>query len=181
MKTTNKLSLILAATCLIMVATASSSFAQGRFSIGANLGLPMGSFGDGVNTGFGGTVAYEAPINDKLNWTGTAGYLTFSVKGSTSGASASTNLIPILGGVKYYMTESFNGFYVSGQLGLTIASISYDLTSVGLGTGTNSETDFTIAPGVGYHLASIDIGASYQIISNANYVGLRVAYVFGGK
>jgi hypothetical protein len=178
---TNKLSLIVLFCLALLGLSSIKTMAQGRFSIGANLGLPMGSFGDAANVGFGGTVAYESSIKDKLNWTATAGYLTYSIKGSTSGASASTNMIPILGGVKYYMNESFNGFYVSGQLGFTIASIAYDFSSIGAGTGSVSETDFTIAPGVGYHLANIDIGASYQIISNLNYVGIRAAYVFGGK
>ena len=183
MKTLNKLSLILGAACLIMVATASTSFGQGRFSIGGNLALPMGDFSNFYSVGFGVSGAYEGNISDKLNWTATIGFLSFSGKtvdlgqGSTFSVPSGT-MIPILGGVKYYVNEMFNGFYVSGQLGFTNSSTNY-------GGVTYSSTDFSFAPGVGYHLANIDIGATYNVISesggSSDYLGARVAYVFGGK
>lgn len=47
------------------------AFAQ--FSIGAELALPMGTFGDGFDMGFGGSVNYQKPINDNLSWTGYVG------------------------------------------------------------------------------------------------------------
>lgn len=178
MKTSNKLSLILAATCLILVASASSSFAQGRFSVGGNLGLPMGSFSDYYSFGIGVSGAYEGNISDKLNWTATVGVLSFSGKTIGTFSVPSGTLIPILGGVKYYVNEMFNGFYVSGQLGFTNSSTNY-------GGVTYSSTDFSFAPGVGYHLTNIDISAAYNVISESggstDYLGARVAYVFGGK
>ena len=48
-----------------------ASFAQGRFSIGAELALPQGDWSDFVGTGFGASARYEAPINDNISWMGT--------------------------------------------------------------------------------------------------------------
>ncbi len=151
-----------------------SVFAQGRFSVGPELALPMGNFGDAFGLGIGGSARYEGTINDNLNWMATAGYISYAEKNS-SGVTAS--MIPIQGGIKYYFTESFNGFYASGDLGFSIVGAKASFLGQSLST---SETKFSLAPGIGYHLGSIDISARYQIISDASYLGFRVAYVFGG-
>lgn len=148
-----------------------ASFAQGRFSIGAELSLPQGDWGDFVGMGFGGTVRYEAPINSNLSWMGTAGYVAFGEK-DDSGLTMS--MIPVTAGAKYYFTESFTGFYAGADLGMFFATVK-------LGDASESDSEFGFAPMVGYHLGAIDIGAKYQIISDANFVGFRIAYVLGGK
>ncbi|MBT1701863.1 outer membrane beta-barrel protein [Chryseosolibacter indicus] len=154
---------------IAVVAITSASFAQGRASLGLELNLPMGDFGDVVGLGIGGTVRYEGKINENLNWLGTAGYVSFLEK-DDSGFTAS--IIPIQGGVKYYFNESFNGFYGGAELGAHIVSAKF-------GDESDSETKFGFAPSVGYHLGNIDISARYQIISDADFVGFRLAYVFG--
>lgn len=158
-----------------------SSMAQGRFSAGAELALPMGDFGDAFGTGFGATVRYEAPINDNLSWMGTAGYLAFGEK-DDSGFKAS--IIPINAGLKYYFAgESFAGFYAGAELGFNIVKVKfdYDLPGIGNVSGDNSETEFGFAPQIGYHLPVIDISLRYAIVNDADYLGVRVAYVFGGN
>lgn len=68
-----------AAACLAL--TAGTTMAQnGRFSIGAELALPMGDFADGYGIGFGGSLAYEHPIGDMMGLGLRAGYLTFGGK-----------------------------------------------------------------------------------------------------
>ena len=92
-----------------------------RLSIGAEVGLPMGNFGDAASTGFGGSVRYEMPMGDNLGLTGTVGFLTFSAK--TGGLiSASYTMIPIMFGAKYYFTEQQNGFYGAFALGITMTT-----------------------------------------------------------
>lgn len=150
-----------------------SSMAQGRFSVGAELALPQGDWNDFIGTGFGASVRYEAPINDNLSWMGTAGFLTFGEK-DDSGLKAT--IIPINAGLKYYFNgESFAGFYGGAELGLNFASFKVD------GGESDSESEFGFAPQIGYHLPNIDISLRYAIISDADYLGLRVAYVFGGN
>ncbi len=166
-----KILLTVAAITCISVA----SFAQGRFSVGGELALPSGDWADFVGIGFGGSVRYESPINDNLSWMGTAGYVTFAEK-DNSGLTFS--MIPIHGGVKYYFTESFSGFYAGGEIGVTIAKATVDISGTSVSA---SDSEVSFAPSVGYHLGSIDLSARYQIITDANFIGVRIAYVIGGK
>jgi hypothetical protein len=165
----------------LVALTATTSMAQGRFSVGADLALPMGDFGDVSGLGFGGSLKYEGAINDNINWTGSVGYLSFSEK-DDSGVKIS--MIPILAGAKYYFNTSFEGFYAGAELGLSINKAKVDLGDFG-GEVSDSSTDFAFAPQIGYHLANIDLTARYLVVStdgeSANSLGFRVAYVFGGK
>jgi|SRR5688572_30027224 len=154
-------------------------YAQGRFSVGAELALPQSDLGDAVGMGFGGSVRYEAPINENLSWMGTVGFLTFGEK-DDSGVKAT--MIPVLAGAKYYFTESSNGFYAGAELGLTFATTKF---SFGGESDSNNSSEFTFGPQLGYHLANIDISARYLIMKiedgDANSIGFRTAYVFGGE
>jgi hypothetical protein len=153
-----------------------ASFAQGRFSVGAEVALPMGDFGDVVGPGFGGSVRYESPINTNLSWMATAGFNAFGEK-DDSGVTVTS--IPVLGGLKYYFTESFTGFYAGAEIGVAFNAFKVDALDI-----DESSTDFAFGPQLGYHLGSIDISARYFIMSadgeEANSLGLRLAYVFGG-
>lgn len=151
------------------------AFAQGRFSVGAELGLPQGDWNDAVSMGFGGSVRYESSINENLNWMASAGYLSFGEK-DDSGLKIS--MIPVLGGVKYYFNESFNGFYAGAEAGLVFAKAELDFLGESV---SDDETKFAFGPQIGYHLSVIDISARYFMVEDANSIGIRVAYVFGGK
>lgn len=159
-------------TCLV----SSGAFAQ--FSAGLELGLPLGDFGDLAKMGFGASVRYDKEIQDKLSWTATGGFLSYSNKdqGGTS-ISGSTTMIPIMGGVKYYFNESNNGLYAGADLGLVFASFSADIP--GFGSYSTSETKFGFAPGVGYRVSSFDFSARFNLVSDLNSLGFRAAYVFG--
>ncbi|HTH55640.1 MAG TPA: hypothetical protein VL728_06310 [Cyclobacteriaceae bacterium] len=158
-----------------------------QFSAGLDLALPNGNFSDAFNVGFGVSGRYEAPIAsvDKLNWTASAGFISFSGKSYTyfAGFNPSTGqpmyatekigsvtAIPLQGGVKYYFKESNAGFYAAGDIGLVIFS----------GSG-NSSNKFVFAPGIGYRLEKFDFAFRYNSISDASFLGLRAAYIFPGK
>ena len=147
------------------------AFAQ--FSIGLDLNIPMGTFGDFAGMGFGGSVRYDGAINDNLSWSGSAGYLNFSGKDYTpypgfTVTGSSVGVIPIQGGVKYYFTESNAGFYGAVDIGMWI------------GTASGSSSEFGFSPGVGYRINSFDLAFKYNAVSNLNNIGFRVAYVLGG-
>ncbi|HYG17486.1 MAG TPA: outer membrane beta-barrel protein [Ohtaekwangia sp.] len=170
-----KLKTILLVAFALVTLSATSSLAQGRFSVGPELALPMGDFGDVSGVGFGASVRYEGAINENLNWMGTVGFLTFSEKDDFG---VKISQIPIQAGIKYYFTESYSGFYAGAELGFHIVKAKVDVFGESMST---SETEFGFAPQVGYHLANIDIALRYQIVSDADYVGVRLAYVFGGE
>jgi hypothetical protein len=146
---------------LFVVTAFGSAFSQGNFSAGLELGFPLGTFADFSNVGFGVNGRYEAPIQTKLNWTVTAGFLSF---GSKFGSSFT--LIPLQGGLKYYFQRSNSGVYGNADLGLFF------------GSGNNSETKFGFSPGFGYRSGKFDLLGRFNVVSNLNYFSLRAAYVF---
>ncbi|MCX6290551.1 MAG: outer membrane beta-barrel protein [Bacteroidetes bacterium] len=195
MRTKKLFTLLVAGALVLTVVTKTNAKGGGenRLSIGAELALPMGTFGDMAGMGFGGSVRYEMPMGDNLGLTGTAGYLTFGGKSIdliVAKFSYTYSMIPIMVGAKYYFQEQQNGFYGMGQLGITMTSIKTESTISYFGTSTTvsatgSSSDLTFSPGVGYHLDNIDIGANYMIVSTAgassSYLGVRLAYVLGSK
>jgi len=141
-----------------------------QFSAGLNLGIPSGNWSSYWGAGFGVDVRYEAPIQDKLNWTASAGFLSFAGKSYQGSTASSITAIPVVGGVKYYFQKSNAGFYGALDVGLFFWS----------GSG-NSENRFVFAPGVGYRLEKFDFSFRYNAMSDFNLVGLRAAYIFPGK
>lgn len=172
----SKVSTLVLLTFSLLSLAVAPSFSQGRFSIGPEVAMPVGDWSDVVGLGIGGTVRYEGAINDNLNWMATAGYLSF---GDKEDLGVKFSMIPINAGVKYYFDESFSGFYAGAELGFNVVKAKYEDT--GFGSFSASETKFGFAPMVGYHISVIDIGAKYALVSDANYFGVRVAYVFGGQ
>lgn len=147
---------------------ATGAFAQ--FSLGAELGLPMGTpFSDAVNAGFGASVRYDGAINDNLAWGGYVGYQSYGTK---SGGYALT-FLPIQAGIKYYFTEMNAGFYGGLDLGMFIGSSNVP--------GSTSESKFGFTPAIGYRVSSFDLGLRYNLVTDANNLSFRVAYVFGAS
>jgi opacity protein-like surface antigen len=158
-----------------------------KLGIGAEFAFPTGDFGDAYKLGYGGTLQFQTPIVEKLNFTASAGYLTFRGEdlGTVGGATirnADLNVIPVKAGINYFLAENF---YVGGELGAAF------------GTGDNSKTSFAYTPHIGIEFpvsdkGSIDLSARYEewstkydLPGNANlniksrFVGLRLAYNFG--
>ncbi|MFM9838795.1 MAG: hypothetical protein ACKVOQ_11060 [Cyclobacteriaceae bacterium] len=150
------------------VTTFGFAFSQGNFSAGLDLGLPLGTpFSDFYSVGFGISGRYEAPIQTKLNWTATGGFLSFGGKTVTGFSVKSITMIPIQGGIKYYFQKSNSGIYGDASLGLFFLS----------GSGS-SETKVGFSPGFGYRSGKFDILGRFNVVSDFNYFGIRGAYVF---
>ena len=147
-----------------------------KLGIGAEFAFPTGDFSDGTDFGYGGSLQFQTPIVEKLNFTASAGYLNFKAKkydfaGVTYGGN-NVGFIPVKAGVNYFLAENF---YVGGELGASF------------GTKDNTGTAFVYSPRIGVEFpvsdgGSIDLGARYESWSNdgtARFVGLRLAYNFG--
>ncbi|MFA7287560.1 MAG: hypothetical protein WC055_01640 [Melioribacteraceae bacterium] len=153
------------------------------FNAGANLGLPMGSFGDVAGIGFGASVGAEMPVADKITGTASVGYMMFAEKelgGAGLSIKSSFSAIPILVGAKYALA---NNFYGAAEVGFHLFSSTVKSEMTLFGTTTSAEatantTDFTIGVGGGYTFGKIDVSAKYYLVSDANYLGVRVAYHF---
>ncbi len=165
----------IAYTVVFLAFVSMSAMAQGRFSLGANLAAPVGDFGDAAGIGFGLSGRYEAGINENLTWNGTLGFLSFS---DSEDLGFNYSMIPITGGLKYYFTENFNGFYAGADLGIYIVRAKGEFLGVDV---DESDSEFGFAPGAGYHINNIDIQASFNLVGDADYFGIRVGYTFGAK
>lgn len=148
-----------------------------KLGIGVDFAFPTGSSSDFYKLGYGGSLQFQTPIVEKLNFTASAGYLNFkgkditypvigTIKGGNSGA------IPVKAGIRYFLAENF---YAGGELGAAF------------GTSDGAGTAFVYTPNIGVEFpvadkASIDLGARYESWSHngtTRFVGLRLAYNFG--
>ncbi len=163
-----------------------NTFAQGKnhLGIGANLALPMGTFGDAAGIGFGGSASFEMGFTPNITGIVSAGYLKFG--GQDFGDfSYDYDAIPIMAGIKYYFAPA-TPFYAIGQIGFQIFNANAKYSGpYGFGFDVSgSSTEFGIALGAGYEVpinanAAIDLTGTFNIVSNLNYVGIRAAYRFG--
>lgn len=148
-----------------------------KLGIGAEFAFPTGDFGDATDFGYGGSLQFQTPIIEKLNFTASAGYLNFKNKnvdlpGGVTYKGGNFGYIPVKAGVNYFLAENF---YIGGELGAAF------------GTKDNYNTQFVYTPHIGVEFpvsdgGSIDLGARYEAWSNdgtSRFVGLRLAYNFG--
>lgn len=165
----------------VLTLFSSMTFAQTgfhKYGVGAEVGLPMGNFGNAYGIGFGATGKVFYGLNDKSDITGTLGYMRFGMKKDNDMISGSMGMIPIVLGYRY----DFGGLYGEPQLGFTVLKSKINFDDMGLGlsglSGTGSTTKFSLGLGGGYDFGSLDVGARFQIIDNLNFLGLRLGFNF---
>lgn len=145
-------------TVAAVIAIASASFAQtgnNQASIGVEVGLPTGDFGELYKAGFGGAAKYLYGVGTAGQITGTLGFTSFKAKGSQDELSASIGILPILAGYRH----NFSGLYVEPQAGYGILRSKVKL----LGESESySEGSFTWALGAGYQVSGFDLGLRFQ-------------------
>jgi hypothetical protein len=166
---------ILGLVCVLTLSAVNAQKGTTQIGIAAEVGLPMGDFGDGFNTGFGGSVKGLFGIGEAGQITFTTGYSTFKAEGSTDDYKATLGIIPLLAGYRH----NFSGFYVEPQVGYGIYRGKFEI----LGDETSdSEGAFTYAIGLGFAKNGFDGGVRYQGASkdgsNTSLVGIHVGYNF---
>jgi len=165
---------------LVLLFAFSSVNAQSKigFSVGPELALPMGSFGDVAGMGFGASVGGEMNLADNINGFVTVGYLTFGEKDVAGVAKWQYSGIPILVGAKYYFGK--DGFYGLAETGFHLWTITSTVTLFGASvSGDASSSEFSYGVGAGYEVGSFDFNAKYMGAgSGISYVGVRAAYKF---
>lgn len=164
-----KLALVLMA----VAALGSMSFAQkGAMSIGGGLGLlmPMGDFADVANMGFGILPQFEYSMNEKLNLTGTVGYVSWGGESVTvpylGTWEYSFHDIPILAGAKYYFGEGKMKPYGMAKFGMHMFGVSVEVAGV---SESESETYFGFDFGGGMEMPinekmNFDLSGAFQTI-----------------
>jgi opacity protein-like surface antigen len=151
----------------------------------------LGSFGDVAGVGFGGTASFEMEFTPNITGIASVGYLSFGGKDFTTpyyNYSYGYTDVPVMAGVKYYCTPGIP-FYGIRQIGFQIFNNNYSstVTVPGYYNGVSvsaSSNEFAFAVGAGYEIpvglkGALDVTGTFNLISNLNYIGARVAYRFG--
>ncbi|OOQ60984.1 hypothetical protein [Mucilaginibacter pedocola] len=171
-----KVLFVLTALCgLSLGAFAQSSSEGGKWNIGLDAGLPLGSLHDLYSTAIGASIKYEHPVATSTFITGSAGYQRFFIKGDVKDAlkavgvdKSGVGLIPVKAGLKHYFNE---GFFAEAQAGAAFS------------TESGGSTSFVYAPGVGYTFSGgFEAGLRYEGFSqdgsNSGMAALRLGYRF---
>jgi hypothetical protein len=190
-----KLLTIAVAVALLGLVGADAS-AQGKFalSVGGDVLLPMGTFGDAHSTGFGGSVRGQYNFTPMFSAGLTVGYYTWSGKEVLGFKFGTFKGLPVRAFGKYYFmpeTEKVR-FYGIAELGMFFGSVDVPATTIGsitIGGGSVSSTDFNYAPGIGVEFGlgsgntKLDVSARYDGIAtsggSSGSIGARVGVNFG--
>ena len=146
-------------------ANAQSEF---KFGLGPTIGLPIGDAGDISSLTIGVEIQGELKFSEKASGVATSGYTHFIGK-DFGGFKLSYGAVPILVGGRVYPSENF---YIGGQIGY------------GFFTGDASSGGFAYRPQVGYNTGNIQLGLSYNGISNdgtISWLALSAIFSFGGS
>lgn len=168
----------LVSSLLAFILTGAVMAQKTRASIGFELGIPLGDFGEAVGVGVGGTLGIEVPIGSNTAFIFQAGYISFLGKTfemidtttlhKNSFTTDPTGSIPIQVGLKYYTQENQQGFYAGMLAGVHLFSVQVseldDITYTII-EDTRTDTYFSAAPELGYILGSnFDIALRYQMV-----------------
>lgn len=178
---------------LLMVGTASAQ-SKMSVSVGPDVLIPIGTFGDAYSIGFGGTARGQYDVMPNLGVGLTVGYFTFSYKGDVPAGVSKPSFsgVPVRVFGKYYFMPAGKQLTVYGimELGFFFSSVTVPSVSIpGFGTvggGSASSTDFSYAPGVGVELPAgslkLDFSVRYDGIatsgSSTGNLGVRAAVNF---
>lgn len=142
--------------------------AQGKLSLSVQgaLSLPMGDFGDACKTGFGGLGTLTYKLNNNIDIVATSGYLTYTTKISSD---LRVSEIPVLGGIRYYMTVKGFRPYLTALAGIFSSKADAKIGTVSV-SATSTDFGFTGGAGFLYALSSkldLDVTATYNSISSS--------------
>src|SRR6266487_4826752 len=167
-----KLLLLIGIACITLLAHAQKG--NNQIGVAFELGIPVGSFGDGVKTGFGGLIKGLYGVGTAGQVTFTTGYSTFTWKNLSSDESGNSWIIPFLIGYRH----NFSGFYVEPGLGYSVLGDKYKFSGVSASSSTGA---FTWGAGIGYAKNGFDGGVRYEGLTKngtVSIIGIHVGYNF---
>lgn len=175
-------SILVVICAVIMMASPQFSLAQFDLSLGAE-GAMIGSRKSGSSTGLGTSLGGELRLGKYIGIAGQTG-LIFMVPRDQYGSSY---MLPLHGGLKFYVKANGNGVYLQGFYGVHLVHIEPGNIAAAhffnnSESGLSKEPSFNV--GLGYVANErIDIVFRYNYVGQKNYrvgyVGIRVAYTFG--
>ncbi|MEB0262399.1 MULTISPECIES: outer membrane beta-barrel protein [unclassified Mucilaginibacter] len=159
-----KVLLLLAVVCGLSITSFAQSKKDGKFSLGLELGVPVGNASTAYSAVVGGSLKYDLPIAPSTYFNVSVGYSSFIIKDRYKNFFSSYGAVPLKAGLKYYADRRF---FLEGQLGAAF------------GTASGAGTSFVYSPGVGYTFdGGLEAGVRYEAWSDNGTLGqlaLRVA------
>jgi len=174
-----------------------SSSAQETFgNAGVEIAIPLGDWAEDVyGFGAGGSGGIELGLSDNFAVTANAGIVFLAVDDALSDIIASSFLVPVQVGGRYYLDEQRSGLFLEGKVGIHLFSTSTEDQEIpGLGTiegESNSETYLSAAPQVGFFVNdNLSVALRYQLFfisedeevgresDTGSFIGLKAAYNF---
>lgn len=143
--------------------------AQFTFGVGAHVGLPVGDAGDISSFVVGGELQGEYNFSESASGIVSAAYSHFIGEDLGAGFKLNYGAVPLLVGARYYPSSKF---FVGGQIGY------------GFFTGDADGGGFAYKPQIGYNSDLIQVGLSYNAITDdgatISWVGLSAVFKLGG-
>ena len=156
---------------------------QFKASVGAEITSALGDFSNLVSVGFGLSGGAEYNFTDKFGITAQLGYIYLIPEARY----ASAFMMPMQGGLKFYIESKENGPYISPIIGahkLSITTKDYVIQRQTIPEKTVTKTNASYGFGMGYLFrAKFDVSVRYNIITDddgntSSYFGLRLAIEF---
>jgi hypothetical protein len=187
--------LSMALVVLLVVFAAGTTNAQSKMSVsvGPDVLMPMGTFGDAYSIGFGGSARGQYDVMPNLGVGLTVGYFTWSAKDAPAGVDKPTfSGLPVRVFGKYYFMPGQLRVYGIAELGLFFWSSKVSTPVVHTpfgdfgGTFESTGSDFSYAPGVGVEIPAgkllVDLSLRYDGIatsgSSTGNLGVRAGLNF---
>ena len=147
---------------VVMLFAVSVASAQMGASVQGGISLPMGTFGDGFDMGFGGAGTFMYTVAPNVALTGSAGYLMYS--GKADGWDMS--VIPVTVGARYCFPAGSVKPYASAEAGMFFSTVEWEID---MDSGDESGSDFGFAVGGGVVIpvsptVGVDVSAKYNMI-----------------
>lgn len=185
---------------IVALTMAGGLYAQDSgFSLGVDLAMPVGEFGDFTSFGAGPVLSIEKEMRIITGLSG-ASIAPLFMTPKQSDIVKSYMLLPFTAHYKYFFDDVREGIYAGLHLGFGLGLVKYKEVTVGGvsigGKDRDTQGFFIVAPTVGYVINErIDVGLRFQIMPSldeaesdlegnkikrkpSNFVGLRLAYNF---
>lgn len=167
---------VLLTICTVVLFTYTAS-AQFHIELGPNFNLPQGDFADSYDLGVGFYIEPKYAMTENIDlglYIGTNGFAGGDiVQGGVTGSAAATAVVPVLATGTY----RFSTNNVTPYAGLGLGMYFQRAAEVTLGTITSegeSESKFGFAPRAGVYIGRLNLGAAYNIVSDANYIQINL-------
>ncbi|HKL03047.1 MAG TPA: outer membrane beta-barrel protein [Cryomorphaceae bacterium] len=192
---------------LVFAASSTTSAQQTFGNAGLEVALPVGDWSEDLYPlGVGGSGGIELGISDNFAITANAGIIFMALDDGVSDLIASSFLVPVQVGGRFYLDQQRSGLFVEAKAGMHLQSVTtedFEFLGETVEGESESEVFFSIAPQVGFFLnENISLALRYQIAlvgdedvetvnpitgetstesverDNIGYIGLKVAYNF---